>query len=322
MPVYLREATGDRKRVYALDFSPEGFSITRTTDSLSFLVEEPPISLFSFLLAAQAEQLNPNEQLKFVNCRVRKGEDEGRGSVIVRPALSVERVVRPRGRFPERPPRTVLKRDTVSSMSEMPVRTDDVPFLYQVAVVEMHVLTGIEAASTSLAVHFHDVSEMFALLSGITPPRQAIVGGTVVVENDGGLFLKIGGSERAEISERERLEWLVILKRWLSGGYGYRSGARRLLINEFRSGTGLVFEGPPRDRNRRIPFYLARLSVHGIEERLSYRDVAELYSVLSLCRARENVEGPEVRQASTEKPGAETESAEKQEEKASEEVAA
>ncbi len=297
MGIFLRERGG--KRLFAVAFDENGVRITRTTDGLAFTIPESPYSFTAFLMACRQEQVHPGEQIKFLNVEVTAGgEDEtkGTGVVFLKPGPMYRRIVQPR--FLPHPGTTPVNRKVFSDgMVETPEIEEDFPNRYLVAELTLSVLSGPEVSPSTLDVHLLDVEEMVGALSGLVPPSRVVVAGQVLIENENGkIKFRISGSESADLSEKDRREMLSVLKRWLSGGYGRRwLGRRRLfLTNEFRSGTGISFTGPAKrstnnddKKVRRLPFNLAVLNVHGLEARLTFPDVAELYLVLRNMKGSE-----------------------------------
>ena len=106
---------------------------------------------------------------------------------------------------------------------------------------------------------------------------RVIIGGSVFVTNQQGLFIRCGGSEVAEITEDARRLFVHRLARWLSGQFLSENNQERRYSPSFFNMNGVMFTGR-KD---------ARLRVHGITATLSYMDVAELYFVLSNAKARE-----------------------------------
>ena len=294
MSIFLRERGG--KRLFAVDFDENGVRITRTTDGLAFTIPESPYSFTAFLMACRQEQIHPGEQIKILNVEVKAGDEKGTGTVTLKPGPLYRRIVHPR--YLPRTGKTVVNRQVFNDgMAETPEIEEDFPTRYLIAEATLSVLTGPEVAPSTLDVLALDVDEMISALSSLPPSSKAVVAGQVVIENENGnLRLRVSGSESADLFERERREFLSVLKRWISGGYGYRwLGRRRLfLTNEFRSGTGISFTGPAKrstnnddKKARRLPFNLAVLNVHGLEARLTFPDVAELYLVLRNMKGSE-----------------------------------
>ncbi len=261
------------KRFYEMKWEENKTLFERTTDNLLFVVPETPFSILSFLMACQAEQIYPGAAIKNSNAIVYKDNVDYPATFTLKPTPHYERIVASRFLSSQRDNNQKLPKENI-------------PYKYLVAEANLNVLGDINIAPITLDFHFYDVVEIIASFTLPLKNRRFIIGDSCIVEENKGIFFQIGGSNKAELIEEERKEFIWILKRWLSGGFGPRGSRKFFLKNQFVSSTGIKFYGPvtgaeaKKEKLRRLPSFLALLSVHGLHSVMEYEEIAELYLLL------------------------------------------
>jgi hypothetical protein len=257
---YLRESKG---RDVEMILSKEGLTLKRTTDGAAFVLAVSPFRFGAYLLACLVDQVGRDTYLLEKEARLEKNgrSFEKAGLVVIRPTG------RQNNNFPIKTAPSVI----LCQEMPQPGKSEDL-------------------VKFKIPLFAVDVMEIIARITEHVPAPSRYFLADIVVYNEGQkLLLNVGGSEFAELIEKDRRLLVYQLKRWLSGQFaildtqpdseqseGEERRRRRFFRPSFNR-NGIFFNGSQQPR----------LRVHGITSRLSYIDVAELYLVMSVCRGRE-----------------------------------
>jgi len=253
----LREAR--KKRDLQFFLVKDGrIGLTRLSDGDTFISNNiPALELCGYLLACLAERAG-SEKLIDQNAVLNHAGKEVPALFVIRPTLR-------------------RRNDESLSFRAMP------------AVVSCQTVSQDTPSSVQATFSAMDILEV---ATGIPrqyplPPVNLVAGQMLIKSNNGALTVRVGGSERAELSEENRRFVVHRLGRWLSGQY-YAENAPVPEENDKADKSKNPYPGASFSRNgiyfngRKEP----RLRVHGISAVLSYKDVAVLYFVLKGLNGR------------------------------------